>query len=125
MFKRKTSKILLLLRVNLSIEWRHINIKIVLYTNSIRFFFPETAKAPRQQLKKNNTEHLKFRLCRHFVHTYTLKKLFTTPFLKYISSLYFCICINTLPTYPHLRNKKFLLKFLSQQNASKFSIFHI
>ena len=26
---------------------------------------------------------------------------------------------------PHLRNKKFLLKFLSQQNASKFAIFHI
>ena len=55
-------------RVNLSIEWRHINIEIVLYTNSIQFFFWETAKAP----EKNNTEHLKFRLCQHFVHTYTL-----------------------------------------------------
>ena len=26
---------------------------------------------------------------------------------------------------PHLRNKKFLLKFLSQPNASKFAIFYI
>ena len=46
----------------------------MLYTNSIRFFlFVKIAKAPRQQLKKTtHTEHLKFRLCRHFVHTYTL-----------------------------------------------------
>ena len=64
--------ILGIIRVNLSIEWQHINIEIVLYKNSIQFFCLGNSKSAQATAEKNYTEHLKFRLCHHFVHTYTL-----------------------------------------------------
>ena len=43
----------------------------------------------------------------------------------YITNYNLLFCVLYGYHVAHLRNKKFLLKFLSQQNASKFAIFHI